>query len=74
MLVLIAYTPDCTRFFITMEGGKICRFILNPVRVADRYLRYLIFTMEVAIAAMPPGVTQWVLIVDTGGTQFPTLA
>lgn len=67
MLVLIAYTPDCTRFFITMEGGKICRFILNPVRVADRYLRYLIFTMEVAIAAMPPGVTQWVLIVDTGG-------
>ncbi|XP_024379333.1 uncharacterized protein [Physcomitrium patens] len=32
-----------------------------------QHLRYIIFTMEVAIASMPPGVDQWVLILDAGG-------
>ncbi|CAM6068198.1 unnamed protein product [Sphagnum tenellum] len=31
------------------------------------YLWYIIFTMEVAVAAMPPGVDQCVLILDAGG-------
>ncbi|CAK9235326.1 unnamed protein product [Sphagnum jensenii] len=32
-----------------------------------QYLRFVIFTLEVAVAAMPPGVDQWVLILDAGG-------
>ncbi|KAG0577299.1 hypothetical protein M758_5G140200 [Ceratodon purpureus] len=40
-------------------------YILN--RTHKQHLRFLIFTMEVAVAAMPPGVDQWVLILDAGG-------
>ncbi|KAL2603026.1 hypothetical protein R1flu_013128 [Riccia fluitans] len=34
-----------------------------------QYLRYLIFTMEVALASMGPGVNQWVLIIDIGHSK-----
>ncbi|XP_024398179.1 uncharacterized protein [Physcomitrium patens] len=40
-------------------------YILN--KSYKEYLRHIIFTMEVAVAAMPPGVAQWVLILDAGG-------
>lgn len=39
----------------------------SSVRCCCRYLRYVIFTMEVAVATMPPGVDQWILILDAGG-------
>ncbi|KAL3681162.1 hypothetical protein R1sor_024118 [Riccia sorocarpa] len=35
-----------------------------------QYLRYLIFTMEVAVASMGPGVNQWVLIIDIGNSKL----
>lgn len=38
--------------------------------VANRYLRFIIFTMEVAVGAMPAGVDQWVLILDVGGIHL----
>lgn len=40
-------------------------YILNHSQ--KQHLRFIIFTMEVAVAAMPPGVDQWVLILDAGG-------
>jgi hypothetical protein len=44
-----------------------CILILGVVAIGNRYIRFMIFTMEVAVAAMPPGVDQWVLILDVGG-------
>ncbi|KAG6544311.1 hypothetical protein Mapa_014314 [Marchantia paleacea] len=35
-----------------------------------QYLRYLIFTMEVAVASMRPGVDQWVLVIDMGHAKL----
>ncbi|CAM6098480.1 unnamed protein product [Calypogeia fissa] len=35
-----------------------------------RYLRYLIFTVEVAVASMLRGVDQWVLIIDVGQSKM----
>lgn len=35
----------------------------------DRYLRFLVFTAEVALASMDPGVDQWVMIIDIAGTK-----
>ncbi|KAG0582472.1 hypothetical protein M758_3G062100 [Ceratodon purpureus] len=40
-------------------------YILNHSQ--KQHLRFIIFTMEVAVAAMPPGVDQWILILDAGG-------
>ncbi|GAQ80813.1 Sec14p-like phosphatidylinositol transfer family protein [Klebsormidium nitens] len=33
----------------------------------ERYLRHLVFTLESTVAAMPPGVEQWVWIMDLQG-------
>ena len=52
---------------IQSARGELCVLIRYVFPIAIRYFRYIIFTMEVAVAAMPPGVDQWVLILDAGG-------
>lgn len=47
--------------------SKVYILILETIALVNRHLRYIIFTMEVAVAAMPPGVDQWILILDAGG-------
>lgn len=48
------------------RNSYVC-FLCADNRSGRRHLRFIIFTMEVAVAAMPPGVDQWVLILDAGG-------
>ncbi|KAH9571581.1 hypothetical protein CY35_02G101100 [Sphagnum magellanicum] len=53
------------------EGRPVLIIKKKPDHIVNHnqktYLRYIIFTMEVAVAAMPPGVDQCVLILDAGG-------
>lgn len=54
-----------------IEGRPILVIKKKPEYILNRnhkqHLRFIIFTMEVAVAAMPPGIDQWVLILDVGG-------
>ncbi|CAK9871271.1 unnamed protein product [Sphagnum jensenii] len=53
------------------EGRPVLIIKKKPDHIVNHnqkpYLWYIIFTMEVAVAAMPPGVDQCVLILDAGG-------
>jgi hypothetical protein len=53
------------------DGRPVLIIKKKPDHIANhtqkQYLRFVIFTLEVAVAAMPPGVDQWVLILDAGG-------
>jgi hypothetical protein len=61
---------------LTVAAAQWRVFILIPETVAfvNRHLRFIVFTMEVAVAAMPPGVDQWILILDAGGMLLLQLA
>ena len=53
---------------------RVCMLIPETFDLVNRHLRFIIFTMEVAVAAMPPGVDQWILILDAGGKLLLTCA
>jgi len=58
-LLCVVLKSHCRISFLRTE--------FSTVRCCFRYLRYVIFTMEVAVATMAPGVDQWILILDAGG-------